>query len=124
MAVSTGPGTAATVALFDPARHGNTGLAGGRAQVAADGRVLGFAEGAAEEEGGLVNAGAYVLESSVVAEVPADPADFGRDVLPRLAAAGRLHGHVLEPGAFCLGVDTAAALARAEAMLADVAVAP
>jgi NDP-sugar pyrophosphorylase family protein len=71
-----------------------------------------------------VNAGAYVLESDVVQEVPADPADFGRDVLPRLAAAGRLRGHVLEGGAFCLGVDTPRALARAEAMLAGAEVAP
>ncbi len=119
-----GPGTAATVALFEPVRHANTGMAGGRARLAADGRVLGFVEGASAPDGGLVTAGAYVLEASVVAEVPRDPADFGRDVLPRLAAAGRLRGHVLEAGAFCLGVDTPAALARAAAMIAGAEVAP
>lgn len=119
-----GPETVATVALFDPARHANTGMAGGRAQLGADGRVLGFVEGAPAEAGGPVNAGAYVLEASVVEEVPPDPADFGRDVLPRLAAAGRLRGHMLEAGAFCLGLDTPAALARATAMIAWAEVAP
>ncbi len=116
--LAAGPGTAATVALFDPERHAHTGVAGGRARLAADGSVLGFSEGGSGGEGGLVNAGAYVLESSVAAEVPADPADFGHDVLPRLAAGRRLRGHVLEAGAFCLGVDTPRALARARAMLA------
>ncbi len=121
--LSAQPSVAATVALFDGARHGNTGLAGGRAQLSSDGRVLRFVEGASRE-GGLVNAGAYVIESTVAGEVPEGPMDFGHDVLPALASAGRLRGHLLEPGAFCLGVDTPAALARAQAMMASAEVAP
>ncbi len=121
---AAGPGTVATIALFDPARHANTGVAGGHARLGADGGVLGFVEGDPSSEGGLVNAGAYVLDASIAQEVPQDPADFGRDVLPRLAAAGRLRGHVLEAGAFCLGVDLPGALARARALLATAEVAP
>ncbi len=123
-----GLGGLATIAVFDPARHRNTGIAGGRAVLAPDGRVGRSVEGAAagEVRGGLVNAGAYVLEPQVLGEVDMrlGEVDFGRHVLPRLAAAGRLFGHVLEPAGFCLGVDTVESLEKARAMLATAEVAP
>lgn len=115
LAAHDASGMAATVALFDPARHANTGIAGGRAALAPDGRVRRFMEGGTV---GLVNAGVYVLEAEVAERVPAGYADFGRDVLPGLAEEGRLAGHVMEDGAFCLGVDTPARLREAERMVA------
>ncbi|MDX2194686.1 MAG: nucleotidyltransferase family protein [Gemmatimonadales bacterium] len=111
-------GTLATIALFDPARHLNTGIAGGRVLCGADGRVAGFTEGGAGADG-LVNAGVYVLEHALLARLPDGFLDFGRDVFPALAAEGRLHGHVLEPGGFCLGLDTPESFAAGEALLHD-----
>ncbi len=125
---AVGMGGLATIALFDPARHRNTGIAGGRAELGPAGQVSRFVEGTAGAgvRGGLVNAGAYVLEPQVLGEVDmrVGEVDFGRHVLPRLAASGRLYGHVLEPAGFCLGVDTVERLQRARAMLATAEVAP
>jgi mannose-1-phosphate guanylyltransferase len=95
-------GMPATVAVFDPERTANTGMAGGRATVV-EGRIDGFAEGGAH---GLVNAGVYALEPAIADLIGAGYQDFGRDVLPRLAAAGQLAAHVLEEGSACLGLDT------------------
>ena len=71
-----------------------------------------------------MNAGAYLLEPAARAHVPAGASDFGRDVLPRLAAAGTLFGHLLEPAGFCLGVDTPERLRVARGMLARAEVTP
>ncbi|HEX7050695.1 MAG TPA: nucleotidyltransferase family protein [Longimicrobiales bacterium] len=119
VAVHRERGAAATVALFDPARHANTGIAGGRAVLGAGGRITGFREGGAARagEGALVNAGAYLLEDEVLGYIPAGYQDFGRDVLPGLAEAGKLFGHVLEDDAYCLGVDTPERYAVAEALI-------
>ncbi len=110
-------GTAATAALFDPARHLNTGIAGSRVEIARD-RVIGFTEGSSSGRG-LVAAGAYLLEPGVATDVPDGFVDFGRDVCPALAERGELAAHVLEEGAFCLGVDTPAAYLRAKALLRE-----
>ncbi|MBX6366035.1 MAG: hypothetical protein IRZ00_19480, partial [Gemmatimonadetes bacterium] len=92
---------------------------------AADGRVRRFVEGARAGAGlPLVNAGAYVLEAEVAAEIGPGYADFGRDVLPVLAARGRVRGYVMEAGGFCLGVDTPARFAVAERLLSAGEVAP
>lgn len=111
-------GTVATVALFDPARHANTGIGGGRAELGAGAvggaRIRRFVEGGAE---GLVNAGVYVLDPSLADELPGGFLDFGHDVLPVLAASGRLAGHVVEAGAYCLGVDTPDRLETARALM-------
>lgn len=118
-------GAAATIALFDPRRHANTGAAGGRVALAADGRVSRFVEGAPAGAGlTLVNAGAYVLEAEVAAAIGPGYSDFGRDVLPALAARGRVRGHVMEAGGFCLGVDTPARFAVAERLLSAAEVVP
>jgi NDP-sugar pyrophosphorylase family protein len=97
-------GSGATMAVFDPTVHACTGGAGGRARIV-DGRVIAF-----EEDGSVgdapINAGVYALEPEVAAVIPSGFQDFGRDVLPRLAAAGSLAAHMLEPGGFCLGLDT------------------
>jgi mannose-1-phosphate guanylyltransferase len=115
-------GTLATVALFDPAVHACTGSAGGRARLSR-GRVVAF-----DEEGGgvksPVNAGVYALEPSVANLIAPGFQDFGRNVLPRLAAGGELAAHMLEPGGFCLGLDTPERYEAAQRLFAGGEVAP
>lgn len=102
-------GTPMTIAVFDPGVHANTGIGGGR--VVLDGsRVVDFVEGADE---GLVNAGAYCIEAEMSARLPTGFSDFGRDVLPTLAAEGLLGGHMIEGSGYCLGLDTPERLALA-----------
>lgn len=101
-------GGLATIALFDPSVHANTGIAGGRVGIADDGRITEFREGAPAGPGppSLVNAGAYLLEREVADSVAEGFQDFGRDVFPALLGTGRVYGHVLERRGFCLGLDT------------------
>jgi len=113
-------GAVCTVALYDAARHANTGIAGGHAELAPDGRVVAFREG--EPSPGdrwLVNAGAYVLEPETAGMIGAGFQDFGRDVFPNLAGAGRLKGYTMEDTGFCLGLDTPECFAVAEALAAS-----
>jgi NDP-sugar pyrophosphorylase family protein len=100
-------GAEATVALFDQAMHAHTGIAGGRVVVGEDGAITGFTEGV-QGGSGLVNAGVYALQPSVLDLIPQGRlVDFGRDVFPAMLAEGRrLRGHVIEPDGFCLGLDT------------------
>lgn len=109
-------GAPATVALFDPARHRNTGIAGGRVRLEGDGKIRQFVEGG-EAASGLVNAGAYLLEPVVGEAIGPGFQDFARDVFPGMAGAGRLAGHRLENGAFCLGLDTPESFRRAEELV-------
>lgn len=106
---ATGP-VLATVALFDPARHANTGIAGSRVRVDGTSRVAGFEEvrgGSGDAVGAaLVNTGACLLEPAVAGGLDRGFADFGADVFPALARSGRLGAHVIEDGGFCLGLDT------------------
>jgi mannose-1-phosphate guanylyltransferase len=100
-------GSLATVALFDPSRHANTGIAGSRVLVAGDGQVVGFEEVRGGEAGAsLVSTGACLLEPSVAERLDPGFSDFGADVFPRLVADSALGAHVLEAGGFCLGLDT------------------
>ena len=115
-------GAAATIALFDRRVHHNTGIAGGRVELAPMARVLAFVEGGAPPPAGradLVNAGVYVIEPSVRCRIPAGGAvDFARDIFPdMLANDKRLFGHVIEPTGFCLGLDTPESLAAGIALL-------
>lgn len=113
----------ATVALFDPARHANTGKGGGVAVLSVDGRVRTFREGV-EPDSGLISAGVYALEPEVLDFVEAGYQDFGHDVLSGLAEVGWLGGHVIETSGFCLGLDTPERYERALALVAAGAVAP
>jgi mannose-1-phosphate guanylyltransferase len=104
-----GSAALATVALFDPSRHANTGIAGSRVLVSGAGRVEGFEEvrgGGAGES--LVSTGACLLEPGVADRMGPGFADFGADVFPALVADGALRAHVIEAGGFCLGLDTPA----------------
>lgn len=113
-------GGLATIAVFDPFTHMNTGIAGGHVELAADGRVVAFREGVAPRpgRGEYVNAGAYVLEPEVAERIGPGMQDFGRDVFPRLVEEGRLHGHRIEREGFCLGLDTPECFHEAERLLA------
>lgn len=116
-------GTAATMALFDAGVHANTGPGGGRATQGADGRVGRFAEGGgAEQEGERINAGVYALEPSAAGWIGEGYQDFGHDVLPLLAEAGELSGHVIEADGFCLGLDTPERFSRATELVTTGAV--
>jgi NDP-sugar pyrophosphorylase family protein len=112
-------GVAATVALFDPARHPNTKIAGGKVVVDGAGLVTSFAEGQTTVSNGVsyVNAGAYVLEPSVADNIPDGYQDFGADVLPKLAGRRQLSGHLMEDGAYCLGLDTPDSYAVAQTLI-------
>jgi mannose-1-phosphate guanylyltransferase len=109
----------ATIALFDPRTHANSGIAGGKV-IVQDGLVVKFVEGAGQEgEGSLVSAAVYALEPSVLAFIPPTPApDFGRDVFPAMLSAGEPIGaHVIEPGGYCFGIDTPESLRRTREIL-------
>jgi NDP-sugar pyrophosphorylase family protein len=109
----------ATIAVFDPLRVPNTGMAGGRVVIAADGRVVAFQEGVGAS-GQYVNAGVYVLEPEALSCLPmVAPADFGRDVFPRMLEAGRaVFGYCMD--GYCLAIDTPEALQRAETLIGAV----
>jgi mannose-1-phosphate guanylyltransferase len=113
-------GGLATVALFDPVQHAHTAAVGGGARLDGAGRIVDFVEGGrAAAERPLVNAGAYLLEPVIAASMKNCFLDFGHDVLPQLAAAGALYGHVLEDGAYCMGIDTPDRLELAERIHVD-----
>ena len=81
------------------------------------GTVSGFVEKPSRSGGGLVNAGLYVLERSVLELIPDGASDFGRDVWPRALALGvPIHGHELR--AYVRDIGTPEALAAAERDLA------
>ncbi|MBN9414008.1 MAG: NDP-sugar synthase [Candidatus Eremiobacteraeota bacterium] len=103
-----------SIALFDPERVPNTGIAGGRVQLDSNGRVARFQEGGRE---GLVNAGVYLLEPSVRDLIPAEGAyDFARDLFPRLLDQGvEMRGFELD--GFCLGLDTPESWACAQSLI-------
>jgi mannose-1-phosphate guanylyltransferase len=106
---------AATIAVFDPMRHAHTSRVGGQVTMDEAGMATNFVEGG-DADGAIarINAGAYLLEPDVAAELPGGFLDFGHDVLPGLARSGRLQAHVLEAGAYCLGIDTPDRLRQAE----------
>jgi NDP-sugar pyrophosphorylase family protein len=113
-------GAETTIALFDQQRHAHTGIAGGRVELRADGRVNAFVEGAASSSS-LVNAGVYVVEPSVLDLIPRGASvDFGRDVFPAMLTAGRaLQGYVIDDAGFCLGLDTPESHAAGLRLLAE-----
>ena len=103
-----------TIAVFDPAKNANTGIAGGRVQVDKTGAVTAFVEGQ-PGAAGLVNAGVYVCDVRVLEKVPAPPqaSDWARDIFPKLIAAGeKLRAEIIN--GYCLGIDTPEAYERAQ----------
>jgi len=97
----------ATVALYDRDRHPHTGIAGGRVRIDDAGWITAFVEGVGCSSG-LVNAGVYAVEPSILSLIPSGQlVDFGRDVFPAMLGHGRaLQGWVMEDAGYCLGLDT------------------
>ena len=118
-------GVLASVALFDPARHVNTGIAGGLVQFDDEHRITHFVEGAplSQISHCYVNAGAYLLEPELAEFVAPGFQDFGKDVFGPLAGTGRLRGHVIDDDGFCLGLDTPETFAVAQDLIASAKVA-
>jgi D-glycero-alpha-D-manno-heptose 1-phosphate guanylyltransferase len=86
----------------------------GRVTLSDDDRVAGFEEKSLAGGAGWVNAGIYLLDPSLLTQVPVAPAiaSLERDVLPRLAGRGLLAHR--SPGPF-LDIGTPAAYAEADA---------
>ena len=104
-------GAAVTLALFDPAKTRNSGIAGGKVAVDKDGFIKKFKEGKAGG-GNLVNSGIYAVNPSVLKEIPEGFSDFGKDIFPALLAKGQNLFSFLITG-FCYGIDTPEAFANA-----------
>ncbi|MCI3132679.1 nucleotidyltransferase family protein [Phenylobacterium aquaticum] len=122
LAAHRGAGAEATVALFDQERHFNTGIAGGRVRIDAEGAITEFVEGVnAGALSSLVNAGVYAVEPAILDLIPQGAfADFGRDVFPAMLAGHRpLRGHVLDAQGYCLGLDTPESYAAGQKLLAE-----
>ena len=118
-------GAEVTVALFDRDRHPHTGIAGGRVRMDGEGRITAFVEGAGEAAG-LVNAGVYALQPSVLDLIPAGRlVDFGRDVFPAMLDQHRaLRGWIMDDEGYCLGLDTPESHAAGLTLLAAGVVTP
>ncbi|MFN8925022.1 MAG: HAD-IIIA family hydrolase [Rhodospirillales bacterium] len=83
------PGAIGHVALRlvpDTARYGAVRLEGAR--------IVAFAEKRADGGPGPINAGIYRFDRRILDRIPPGPASLERDVMPALAAAGALRGHV------------------------------
>jgi NDP-sugar pyrophosphorylase family protein len=102
----------ATVALFESPEP----WTGGVVETETDGRVRRFVEKPDPKEvsTNLINAGIYVLESEVLDAIPAGQfCDFGRDVFPKLLAAGKAV-YAMKPKAYVQDVGTPERLAKAQ----------
>jgi len=85
-------------------------------QTAADGRVLRFLEKpkAGEVFSDWSSAGVYVVEPSVIGEIPAGVTyDFGHDLIPALVSANR-NVYGFKADFYLLDIGTQQAYARAE----------
>ncbi len=105
---------AATLALYRSAHVDGKGTV----ELAANGTVCAFNEKAPGTVDGeaLVNAGLYVVEPSLLAELPlGEPLDFGHDVFPQALARGAvLAAHMLPEPVIDMGTPGMLALARAQ----------
>jgi D,D-heptose 1,7-bisphosphate phosphatase len=78
-----------------------------------DGRVSAFRERPEPGTPGIINAGVYALDRAILAHI-APVCSLERDVLPGLAAAGRLAGSTAEGWFIDIGIPDDLARARAE----------
>lgn len=60
----------------------------GTVKTNADGRVTGFAEKTVADPNGLINAGIYVFNHEVLAQIPNEPSSLERDIFPKLLGQG------------------------------------
>lgn len=100
----------ATIAVFDPKKVKNSGIASGFVTIDENNKLLSFTEGGNREHSGYVNAGIYILEPSVLNIIPSGiPSDFGKDIFPKLLKnKSSLFGYVVS--GFVMAIDTENAL--------------
>jgi len=60
----------------------------GTVQMGVEDRVLGFTEKTGQKEPGIINAGVYVFDNAVLAQIPEGPVSLERDIFPRLLQQG------------------------------------
>jgi NDP-sugar pyrophosphorylase family protein len=118
---------AGTIAVFDPKKNPNSGIAGGRVLLKKDGAIENFREGPstprrtsggfAQDEPDLVNAGIYALEPQVLEHIPRGHSDFGRDIFPAILGEG-LKLNAFKMKGYCLGLDTPESYNRAKEIAA------
>lgn len=73
--------TMAVVPVENASRYGTV-------RMGAESRVLGFAEKTGQNAPGIINAGVYVFDSSILPQISEGPTSLERDVLPRLLEQG------------------------------------
>lgn len=88
----------------------------GTVQVKDDGRVLGFMEKTGENLPGIINAGVYVFDRTILAQISEGPASLERDVFPRLLEQ-RVYAFEQQQGLF-IDIGTPDDYERAKAMYA------
>jgi D-glycero-D-manno-heptose 1,7-bisphosphate phosphatase len=89
----------------------NTGRFG---RVTLDGEMVGSFAEKSESGPGLINAGVYFLRREAIERVTALPSSLEREVLPQLAAEGRLAGRVYDGYFIDIGIPEELARARRE----------
>lgn len=104
-----------TMALYEWPNATQSGVA----RLDEDSRIVEFVEKppAGRAPSALINAGLLLWEPEVFRFIPGEgPADFARDVVPRiLRNGGRLYGHVMREPELLLWIDTPEDYARAQA---------
>lgn len=96
----------AVVRVENAARYGTV-------QMESDGRVTGFAEKTGRAAGGMVNAGIYIFDRSILEFIPEGPASLERDVFPRVLAHGV---YALEQKGMFIDIGTPEDYARAQGL--------
>ncbi len=90
----------------------------GAVALGADGAITRFAEKSSAAEG-LINAGVYVIDKTVLAEFPdRSPLSLERDIFPALAAQGRLRGAILGGAMIDIGTPESYAAFQLKDMIA------
>jgi NDP-sugar pyrophosphorylase family protein len=85
----------------------------GTVQMDADGRVIGFAEKTGRDVPGVVNAGIYIFDRSVLEFIPEGPASLERDVFPQVLAHGV---YAMEQKGMFIDIGTPEDYARAQGL--------
>jgi mannose-1-phosphate guanylyltransferase/phosphomannomutase len=117
--VGRDPATGATIGLYHVPNPTEVGLVG----TDSNGRITRFLEKPRPEEvfTDLANTGILVVEPAVIPRIPsATFYDFGRDLFPKLLAAGvPLYGWVIPDGTYLLDIGTTEKYAQAQRDWAD-----
>jgi mannose-1-phosphate guanylyltransferase len=99
-------GAALTAALYRVPRPWECGIVG----MDADGRIVRFVEKPPRDQvfSDLANAGVYVMEPSLIADIPPDTFyDFGHDLFPRLIARRvAIYGYPIGPNDYLLDIGS------------------